>query len=57
MDMLTVDLTHVPQARVGSTAVLWGEHGPSIDAVAHAAGTIGYDLVCAVTSRVRRIVV
>jgi alanine racemase len=54
MDMLTVDLTHVPQARPGSMAVLWGERGPSIDDVARSAGTIGYELVCAVTSRVPR---
>jgi alanine racemase len=52
MDMLTVDLTHVPGARVGSHVVLWGA-GLPVDEVAHAAGTIGYELMCAVAPRVR----
>ena len=56
MDMITVDLTPVPQARIGSEATMWG-HGPQgsvlpIDAVAQAAGTIGYELMCALASRV-----
>jgi len=51
MDMLTVDLGPVPQARVGSKVVLWGE-GLPIDEVASAAGTIGYELMCALAPRV-----
>ncbi len=57
MDMLVVDLTAVPQAHVGSPVVLWGEGGPSVDEVAQAAGTIGYELLCAVAARVPRIVI
>lgn len=56
MDMLVVDLTPVPQAHIGSDVVLWGEGGPSVDEVALAAGTIGYELVCAVATRVPKIV-
>ncbi len=52
MDMLMVDLTSVPQARVGSDVILWGR-GLPIDEVATAAGTIGYELMCAVAPRVR----
>ncbi|WP_225781859.1 alanine racemase [Xenophilus sp. Marseille-Q4582] len=71
MDMVTVDLTPVPQAGLGSEVVLWGRAGtlpPSaatgmarpvdshavlpIDEVAHAAGTVGYELMCAVAPRV-----
>jgi alanine racemase len=52
MDMLTVDLTGVPQARVGSRVVLWGE-GMPIDEVAEASGTIGYELMCALAPRVK----
>lgn len=52
MDMITVDLTEVPTARVGSKVVLWGE-GLPIDEVARAAGTIGYELMCALAPRVR----
>jgi alanine racemase len=51
MDMLTVDLTPVPEARVGSPVVLWGE-GLPVDEVAAAAGTVGYELLCAVAPRV-----
>ncbi len=56
MDMLAVDLTPVPHAATGSEVTLWG-HGPAgtllaIDDVAHAAGTIGYELMCAVAPRV-----
>lgn len=51
MDMLTVDLTAVPGARVGSEVVLWGERLP-IDEVAAYAGTVGYELMCAVAPRV-----
>ena len=51
MDMLTVDLSNAPQAQVGSPVTLWGE-GLPIDEVAHAAGTIGYELMCAVAPRV-----
>lgn len=53
MDMLSVDLTPVPAARIGSSVTLWGE-GLPIDEVADAAGTIGYELMCAVAPRVRR---
>jgi alanine racemase len=51
MDMLTVDLTALPQARIGSKVVLWGQ-GLPIDEVAAAAGTIGYELMCALATRV-----
>lgn len=52
MDMMTVDLTHVQTARVGSTVQLWGDELP-VDEVASAAGTIGYELMCAITPRVK----
>jgi alanine racemase len=51
MDMLCVDLSGVPQARIGSPAVLWGEDNP-VENVAHAAGTVGYELLCALAPRV-----
>jgi alanine racemase len=51
MDMVTVDLTDVPEAGVGSPVVLWGE-GLPVDDVASAAATVGYELLCAVAPRV-----
>lgn len=52
MDMITVDLTPVLNARIGSKVELWGRALP-IDEVAGAAGTIGYELMCALAPRVR----
>jgi len=52
MDMMAVDLSPIPNARVGSKVTLWGD-GLPIDEVAHAAGTIGYELMCALAPRVR----
>lgn len=51
MDRITVDITHLPQANLGTPVTLWGE-GLSVDEVAQAAGTIGYELLCAVSARV-----
>jgi alanine racemase len=51
MDMIMVDLSPVPSARVGTRAVLWGE-GLAIDEVAESAGTVGYELMCALAPRV-----
>jgi alanine racemase len=51
MDMLCVDLTDVPEAGVGTPVVLWGE-GLPVEEVAAAAGTISYELLCALAPRV-----
>ena len=51
MDMLCVDLTALPQAGVGSVVTLWGVGNP-VDDVATAAGTVGYELLCALAPRV-----
>lgn len=52
MDMLTVDLTDLPEAGAGSQVELWGRQ-VSVNTVAAAAGTIAYELLCNV-KRVRR---
>ncbi len=51
MDMMTIDLTDVPEAVVGSPVVLWGE-GLPVEDVAAAASTVSYELLCAVAPRV-----
>ena len=51
MDMLAVDLSPCPGAGPGSAVTLWGE-GLPVDEVAAAAGTIGYELLCALAPRV-----
>lgn len=57
MDMLAVDLTAIPDAGVDAPVVLWGDGGQSVDAVAQAAGTVGYELLCALAPRVPRRIV
>lgn len=55
MDMLVCDLSHIDAARVGSPVTLWGagEGGRvDVDQVATAAGTISYELFCALAPRV-----
>ena len=52
MDMITVDVTDIADAKVGSGVTLWGQ-GLPIDDVARAADTIGYELMCAVAQRVQ----
>jgi alanine racemase len=51
MDMLTVDLTDLPSVDVDAPVELWGPQLP-IDEVAERAGTIGYELMCALARRV-----
>ncbi|HCX82089.1 MAG: alanine racemase [Curvibacter sp. RIFCSPHIGHO2_12_FULL_63_18] len=56
MDMVTVDLEPVPQAAMGSEVTLWGRAANGavlpIDEVAASAGTVGYELMCALALRV-----
>lgn len=51
MDMLSVDLSALPDADIGSRVILWGE-GMPVEEVAKAAGTISYELLCALAARV-----
>lgn len=52
MDLMTIDLRGVPDARVGAPVTLWGPELP-VEAIAAHAGTIGYELTCSITRRVR----
>ena len=51
MDMLIADITDIREAQVGSPVTLWGE-GLSADEVAASAGTVSYELLCALSPRV-----
>ena len=51
MDMVMIDITHCEGAIIGTPVELWGENIP-IDDVAQAAGTVGYELMCALAKRV-----
>ncbi len=54
MDMLTVDLTHLPHAAVGDPVELWGPQ-IGIAEVASASQTIPYELLTRITRRVERL--
>ena len=58
MDMLTVDLTDIPEADVGSEVVLWGRAASGevlgVDEVARHCDTISYTLLTGVLPRVPR---
>jgi alanine racemase len=52
MDMLSVDLTGIDDAGVGSPVQLWGEH-VGIDEVARQSERLAYELMCGLNPRVR----
>lgn len=51
MDMTAIDVTDLPEARVGDTVVMWGEGVPA-ENVAPYADTIAYELICGLAGRV-----
>jgi alanine racemase len=51
MDLLCVDISDIPEAYVGTPVTLWGE-GLPCDEVAQSAGTVSYELLCALAPRV-----
>lgn len=54
MDMTMVDVTDVPQARVGMEVEIFGRHLPVAE-VAKSAGTITYDIMTGISARVKRV--
>ncbi len=57
MDQMTVDVTDIPEARMGDRVTLLGRNGNEIisaDDMAQLLGTIGYEVVCCISNRVQR---
>ncbi|MDO5768471.1 MAG: alanine racemase, partial [Psychrobacter sp.] len=66
MDMIAIDVSAIPNPRLGSPVILWGDAAipspavtphadiPSVDEVAEWANTIGYELLCRLTTRPSR---
>lgn len=54
MDMTMIDITDIPQVAVGDEVVLFGKQLP-VEQVAHWAQTIPYQLLTAVSQRVKRL--
>lgn len=53
MDLITIDVSSVPDIRIGQTVELMGNR-LSVDDVANAAGTIGYEVLTRLGSRLQR---
>jgi len=51
MDMIAVDITDLAEVHVGERAVLWGPELP-VEEISALAGTIPYELLCAISQRV-----
>lgn len=54
MDMCMIDLTDLPNVQVGDEVEIFGRYNP-VEQMAAAAGTIPYELTCAVSKRVPRV--
>ena len=58
MDMCMIDVTDVPEVKVGDIATIFGYDGHefiSVNELAEKAGTISYEMVCAISQRVPRV--
>ncbi len=58
MDMCMVDVTNIPDAEIGDVVTIFGHDGEeyiSVDELAEQAGTVSYELLCAVSPRVPRV--
>ncbi len=58
MDMCTIDITHIPDCRVGDEVVLLGRQGKeyiSANEIADKARTISYEVLCALGKRAPRV--
>ena len=60
MDQLIIDISEVPEVRVGDTVTLIGREGEqsvTADELADLIGTINYEIVCMISSRIPRVYV
>ena len=58
MDMCMVDVSRVPEAKVGDVVTVFGEDGGDcieVDSLASRLGTIPYELLCGINKRIPRI--
>lgn len=52
MNMMTINLRHELDAKIGDKVILWG-NGLPVERIAEQAGTIGYELLCRISQRVQ----
>jgi alanine racemase len=58
MDMCMIDVTGIPDAQVGDVVTVFGRDGNAfipVEELAQKAGTVSYELLCAVSGRVPRV--
>ena len=58
MDMCMVDVTDVPEAKVGDVVTIFGEDRGStiaVESLSNALGTIPYEVLCSINKRIPRI--
>jgi alanine racemase len=53
MDLITVDVSHIPQARQGDLVELWGDNMP-LHTLAHHNGLSGYEIMARIPKRLHR---
>lgn len=56
MDQLSVDVSHIPGVQQGDEVILFGKELP-VEELARLCGTINYEIVCGVSSRVPRVII
>ena len=56
MDQLMLDLTELPEVRMGQEVIIYGEENP-VEEFAELVGTISYELYCNISERIPRIYV
>ena len=55
MDQLCVDVTDIPEAKMGDEVILFGKELP-VEKLADLCGTINYEIVCGISPRVPRVI-
>ena len=55
MDQLCVDVSDIPEAKMGDEVILFGKELP-VEELADVCGTINYEIVCGISPRVPRVI-
>ena len=55
MDQCMIDVTDIPEAKLGDVVTLFGSETLTADDLAHCANTISYEVLCLVSKHVSRI--
>lgn len=55
MDQMMVDVSDIPDVKIGDEVTLFGSETLTIDDVANRAGTINYEIPCLISNRIQRV--